>query len=160
MPEIRLETIIHAEINLVFDLSRSIDLHQVSTAHTEEKVVAGRFSGLIELGETVTWQARHFGIIQQLSSKITAMQKPDLFTDEMVKGAFKAFKHDHFFVSEGQTTLMTDVFNYASPLGFLGKAADRIFLFNYMKTLLIKRNEVIRSYAENGLGAQLLLKHH
>jgi hypothetical protein len=72
MPIIRLQTIIHAPQKIVFDLSRNIDLHQVSPAQTGEKAIAGRTSGLIEQGETVTWQAKHFGVVQQLTSKITA----------------------------------------------------------------------------------------
>lgn len=76
MPLIHLSTPIAAPIGIVFDLSRSIDLHQVSTAKTGERAVAGRTSGLIEKGETVTWRARHFGVWQYLTSKITEMESP------------------------------------------------------------------------------------
>lgn len=156
MPEIRLETYINADINLVFDLSRSIDLHQISTADTEEKVVGGRLSGLILLGERVTWQARHFGLVQKLTSKITALHAPDYFVDEMRKGAFKSFKHEHIFRFNGQQTVMTDVFTYVSPCWVFGRIADYLFLKAYMKRLLFKRNQVIKVYAENGAGAELL----
>jgi len=37
MPQIELETIINSEIEICFDLSRSIDLHKISTAATKEK---------------------------------------------------------------------------------------------------------------------------
>jgi hypothetical protein len=77
MPIIRLETFIEASQDIVFDLSRDIDLHQVSTAQTNEKAVAGKTSGLIGLNESVTWEARHFGILQQLTSKITKMDSPN-----------------------------------------------------------------------------------
>lgn len=156
MPEIRLETYINADINLVFDLSRSIDLHQISTADTEEKVVGGRLSGLILLGEQVTWQARHFGLVQKLTSQITVLQAPDFFVDEMRKGAFKSFKHEHIFRFNGQQTVMTDVFTYVSPCWIFGRIADYLFLKAYMKRLLFKRNQVIKVYAENGAGAELL----
>lgn len=156
MPEIRLETYINADVNLVFDLSRSVDLHQISTADTEEKVVGGRFSGLILLGEQVTWQARHFGLVQRLTSEITALHAPDFFVDEMRKGAFKSFKHEHLFRINGQQTLMTDVFTYVSPCWIFGRIADYLFLKAYMKRLLFKRNQVIKEYAENGWGAELL----
>lgn len=149
MPIIHLETLIHAKIDVVFDLSRSIDLHQVSTANTEERAVGGRLSGLMELGESVTWQARHFGIVQTLTSEITAFEKPVYFVDEMVQGAFKAFKHEHLFVSRDQITLMTDIFNYTSPFGIFGKVADTLFLKRYMEKFLMQRNMVIKEYAEN-----------
>jgi hypothetical protein len=62
MPKIELTTHINAPIGRVFDLSRSIDLHMESTKKTGEKAIAGKTSGLIELGETVIWRAKHFGI--------------------------------------------------------------------------------------------------
>ena len=82
---------------LCFDLSRSIDLHQISTSKSKEYVIGGRKAGLIELGEVVTWRAKHFGIWQNLTAKITEFDRPKRFSDEMVKGAFKKFKHDHIF---------------------------------------------------------------
>ena len=97
MPIIRLETYIKAPIERVFDLSRSIDLHKISTAQTKEEAIAGVTSGLIDLEEWVTWKAKHLGVTQKLTSKITAFEAPHYFADEQVKGAFKSFKHEHYF---------------------------------------------------------------
>ena len=44
---------------------------------------------------------------------------------------------------------MTDIFNYQSPWGVLGKFADFIVLKKYMTNLLIKRNTTIKEFAEN-----------
>lgn len=76
MPVITIKTVINAPIDIVFDLSRSIDLHKISTAHTNEEAVDGKISGLIGMDETVTWRAKHFGITQLLTSKITAFNAP------------------------------------------------------------------------------------
>lgn len=149
MPIIHLETTIKAEIKIVFDLSRSIDLHKISTQKTNEEAIAGRTSGLIELNETVTWRAKHFGIYQNLTSKITEFKSPNYFVDEMQKGAFKSFKHEHFFKSVEYETIMTDVFNYTSPLGFIGRLADKLFLKSYMTKLLQERNQTIKKFAES-----------
>lgn len=149
MPTIYLSTFILAPPNVIFDLSRNIDLHQISTKQTQEKVIAGRMSGLIELGESVTWRAKHFGFFQELTSKITAFEKPNSFTDEMVSGAFKSFKHIHKFEPTDNGTTMIDVFSYVSPLGILGKLADYLFLKRYMENLLMNRNLIIKQYAEN-----------
>jgi ligand-binding SRPBCC domain-containing protein len=148
MPTIHISTNIHAPIELVFDLARSIDLHQISTEKTQEKAIAGKTSGLIELHETVTWRAKHFGIYQTLTTKITAFDKPNYFVDEMVQGAFKNFVHTHKFEEVPEGTIMTDIFDYQSPLGILGKMADVLFLKNYMTRFLMKRNEVIKMFAE------------
>ncbi|SDD14747.1 hypothetical protein SAMN02799630_02237 [Paenibacillus sp. UNCCL117] len=149
MPIIRQQLYIEASPELCFDLSRSIDVHMDSMAQTGERAVGGRRSGLIECGETVTWEAVHFGIRQRLTARITEMDRPHRFVDEMVSGAFRRFCHEHTFQAQGSGTLMGDTFDYTSPLGSLGRLADRLFLERYMTRLLARRNEVIRQLAEN-----------
>lgn len=156
MPRIELKTIIKAEKNIVFDLSRSIDLHKISTKHTNEKAIAGKTSGLIGLNEWVTWRAKHLGFYQELTSKITEFEYPNYFADEMVKGAFKSFKHEHHFEKIVSATLMTDIFTYTSPYGVFGSLANRIFLKSYMKKLLLKRNEIVKEFAETNKWKEVL----
>ena len=156
MPVIHLRTEINAPIEICFDLARSIDLHMISTAHTGEKAIAGRTSGLIERNETVTWRAKHLGIWQNLTSVITDLEFPHYFADEMVKGAFKRFRHEHRFTYNGTSTLMLDTFDFESPLGVLGIIANNLFLTKYVERLLAGRNATIKEYAENGKGEALI----
>lgn len=156
MPVIELETHIHASIELCFDLSLSIDLHQVSTSRTREKAISGITSGLIGLNETVTWEAVHFGIRQQLTSKITQLERPFHFRDEQLKGAFHYILHDHFFTPQQNGTIMKDRFEFEAPFGLLGKAVSRLVLTNYLSRFLRERNEVIKKYAEEDAGQDLL----
>ena len=149
MPKIELITLINAPIETCFDLARSIDMHMESTKHTGEQAIAGRTSGLIEFGETVTWRARHFGIRQTLTSKITDFDKPNSFADELVKGAFKSFRHEQRFHAQNGQTVMKDIFVFESPLGILGSLVNWLLLKKYMTRLLIKRNEVIKAVAES-----------
>ena len=149
MPKIELTTHINAPVEKVFDLSRSIDLHMKSTKQTGEKAIAGKTSGLIELGETVTWRAKHFGIWQTLTSKITEFNRPNLFVDEMVSGAFKSFRHEHHFIASGDQTIMKDVFEFESPMGILGKLFNKLILTGYITKLLKQRNKVVKEAAEN-----------
>ncbi|MET7029903.1 SRPBCC family protein [Sediminicola luteus] len=159
MPRIELRTYIKADKNIVFDLSRSIDLHKISTEHTNEEAIDGVTEGLIGLNETVTWRAKHFGIYQTLTSKVTEFSRPKLFTDEMVKGAFKNFKHVHQFYDLDDGTELIDVFEYQSPLGLLGSLADKLFLKQYMTGLLLKRNETIKEFAESEKWREVLPKN-
>lgn len=101
MSKIYLKTNIKSDICTVFDMARDIDLHQKSTFKTGEKAIAGRTTGLIEEGETVTWRAKHLGFYQTHTSRIINMEKPYQFTDIMVKGTFKSLKHQHIFSQEG-----------------------------------------------------------
>jgi len=149
MPFIEIETVIIAPANRVFDLARSIDLHQISAGNTHERAVSGKTSGLIEKGDEVTWEARHFGVKQRLMVEIIQMEYPTIFTDRMLKGAFKRFDHQHIFIPEKDHTRMIDVFDYTSPLGLLGKLADFLFLKTYMRRFIERRNSEIKTYAES-----------
>ncbi len=148
MATILLTTKIKAPIERVFDLARSLDLHKISTAKSNEEAIAGKTSGLINAGESVTWRATHLGVRQELSTHITKMEPPLFFQDEMKKGAFKSMCHDHIFETEGEYTIMKDVFRFESPGGILGTFFNAIFLTNYMKKVLEERNKAIKEYAE------------
>ena len=148
MPIIHLTTIIKAPVQRVFNLSRSIDLHQMSMAHTNERAIAGKTNGLIEQGEWVTWEATHIGKKRYLTVAITYMQPYSLFIDEMQKGDFKMVKHEHHFKQTGVATIMKDVFHFESPYGWLGNLVNALFLTRYMKRLLVQRNNIIKEYAE------------
>ena len=150
MPVIELVTSIAAPIDRVFDLARSIDLHTHSTSRTGERAVSGVTSGLIGLDEEVTWRARHFGVWQSLTVRITEFERPTHFTDVMLRGAFRSMEHRHDFepAAIGNTT-MRDLFRFQSPLGILGRLVDCLVLTRYMKSLLIERNRVIKVIAES-----------
>ena len=148
---IRISQIVHAPRELLFDLARSVDAHKASTTHTDEEAIAGKTEGLMVLGDEVTWRARHFGVRQTLSSRITVFEAPGYFRDSMVSGAFKWFDHDLFFHLQADgSVLMEDVFNYAAPLGPLGWIAERLFLTAYMKRFLEERNKALVQLAEFG----------
>ncbi|WP_435226445.1 SRPBCC family protein [Niabella hirudinis] len=147
-----MKTLIKADPETCFDLSRSIDLHRFSTVQTGERAVAGKTTGLIGAGETVTWQARHFGVRQKLTSKITMYDQPFHFRDEQLKGAFRFMKHDHYFNAVEGGTLMKDVFEFQSPLGILGQLTDAIIMKGYLTRFLTKRNRVVKDIAESGMG--------
>jgi len=148
VPVIDITTQITAPIQRVFDLSRSVDLHAASTAQSGERAVAGVTSGLMSLGQEVTWRARHFGIWQRLTSRITAFDPPTHFRDSLVRGAFRRFDHDHFFSQQGEITVMRDVFDFQSPLGILGRIVDCLVLTRYLRYFLTVRNATIKEAAE------------
>ncbi len=149
MPILRLSTWIHAPQPRVFDLTRSIDAHIASTDGTKECAIAGVTSGLIGEGQAVTWRARHLGVMQHLTVRITKMQQPDFFEDEMVAGAFKRMHHRHEFVPKEGGTEMIDLFDFAAPFGPLGRLAEWLFLRSYMERLLCSRAAVLKRLAES-----------
>ena len=152
-------TIIEAPIERCFDLSRSVEVHLLSNVHSGEQALAvgGVTSGLVGLSEEVTWRAKHFGIWQNLTSKITAMESPRYFQVTMIRGIFRFMQADHLFESlESGGTEMKDVFSIAAPLPLLGPIAEALFLRRYMLALLRERNTVIKRVAESSQWEQYL----
>lgn len=149
MTTIHLITKITAPIQTVFDLSRDIDVHQLSTSKSREKAIAGTTSGLINLNETVTWKGRHFGFYLKHQSKITEMEFPAYFVDEMVKGHFKSFRHEHTFVAQNGTTVVIDFLQYETPFGIFGSIFDKLVLKEYLTRFIRERNQFIKELAEH-----------
>ena len=148
MATIRLSTDIAAGPAVCFDLARSVEAHVDSTGATGERAVAGVTSGLLGLGDEVTWRACHFGIVQDFTSRITAFDRPRHFRDEMVRGAFRRVVHDHHFEALAGGTRMVDVFDFAAPWGLLGTFAERLFLTAYLASFLETRAAVLKRLAE------------
>lgn len=156
MPAIHLTTFINAPVQRVFDLSRSINLHKKSLERTGEIAVAGTTSGLINLNETVTWQAKHLGKKRLLKIKIIALDSPASFTDEMMEGDLRSMKHEHHFKQVENGTIMIDLFYFETHYGMIGKILNRVYLTRYLRRLLEQRNHFIKEYAESTKGQQLL----
>lgn len=148
MPSFRCTTEIGAAMEAVFDLARDIDAHTRSLADSNERAVAGVTAGRIELGESVTWRARHFGLPFTMTSAIVEMTPPHSFTDEQVRGPFKRFHHVHTFAPHSSGTLMVDEVTFDSPLGPLGRLVNRAVLTTYLRRLIEQRNAALKSEAE------------
>jgi ligand-binding SRPBCC domain-containing protein len=158
MPTIHLTTFIAAPVQVVFDLFRHIGVHKESMLAYKEEAVAGTRFGLIEKDETVTWKAKHFFKDRFLRVKITEMKKPEMFTNEQLKGDFKTMKHEHHFKACDNGTIVIDLFHFETPYGVLGKWFNNLYLTKYIKRLLEQRNKTIKGFAESDRWKKLLIK--
>jgi ligand-binding SRPBCC domain-containing protein len=151
LSRLELGIFIAAPLERCFDLARDVGAHLASTPGTRERVVGGKTSGLLELDDEVTWEAVHFGVKQRLTSRITRFDRPNVFRDSMVRGAFKRFDHDHFFTATNGGTECRDVFDYEAPLSVLGSIAERTFLDRYLRRFLETRLRMLKEMAEREL---------
>lgn len=158
MPTIHLTTFIAAPPQVVFDLSRNIDLHKESMASFKEEAVAGTRFGLIEKDETVTWKAKHFFKQRFLRLKITEMKKPQMYVGEQSEGDFKMMKHEHHFKPCDNGTILIDLFHFECKYGMFGAWFNSLYLGKYLTRLLEQRNKTIKEFAETGKWKRLLLK--
>ncbi|MET3923755.1 SRPBCC family protein [Arthrobacter sp. UYEF20] len=137
-------------IDQFFDLARSIDAHKDSMAQSRENAVAGVTTGLISLGQEVTWRAWHFGFPLRMTSRITQMEAPDFFVDEQVKGPFRRFRHVHEFSEDSGGTLMVDRIEFAAPFGPVGQLVEKLVLTRYLRKLIEKRNQHLTADSQPG----------
>jgi len=158
MPNIHLTTFIAAPLERVFDLARSIDLHKKSMAESGEQAVGGTTMGLMGVGDTVTWKAKHLMKTRIMKVRMTEMTKPVSFVDEMVEGDFKLFRHQHHFKQIDNGIFMIDIVDFETPYGKLGQLLNSLYLTKYLKTLLETRNDFIRKFAESSKWRDLLNK--
>jgi ligand-binding SRPBCC domain-containing protein len=127
----------------MFDLARNIDVHTESQAGASERATAGVTTGLIGLGDEVTWKARHFGLALSLTSRVTEFESPLRFVDEQTKGPFRRFRHEHVFESTASGSVMTDRVSFAAPLGLLGRLVETLVLKRYLTRLIEERGRFL-----------------
>ncbi|GAA4078141.1 SRPBCC family protein [Nonomuraea soli] len=149
MPRFEITTAVAAPPQRVFAVSLEVEVHTASMAGSGERAIDGVTSGRLRLGDTVTWQARHFGLRWRMTSVISAYDPPGYFVDEQMSGPFKRWHHAHHFEPDGKGgTVMRDCVEFAAPLGPLGAIAERAVLNWYMPRLLRVRNEHVKAAAE------------
>ena len=117
-----------------YALALNVQAHLDSTQQTQERVV--------------TWEARHFGVRQRLTVRIIEASPPYHFCDELVRGAFRLLRHDHYFDEVPGGTRMRDVFAFSSPFGVIGRVFDRLFLTRYLTRFLQARNAILKQQLE------------
>jgi ligand-binding SRPBCC domain-containing protein len=119
---ITVETPIAAPPEICFDLALDVDVHGESAAFSGERIVEpGRTSGVLQLGDLLTFEGRHFGFRQRFTTRIVEVDRPRSFVDEMVRGAFRQLRHVHEFHPRDGGALMRDILEWQSPFGFLLK---------------------------------------
>lgn len=136
-----------------FALSLDIGAHLRSMAASGERAVAGRTSGTIGLGETVTWRARHLGVVWRMTSEITALEAPTAFVDEQVRGPFARFRHEHRFTATADGTRMVDEIAFRAPFGPLGRIAEGLVLRRYLRALIVERNRSLAAELHTASGS-------
>jgi ligand-binding SRPBCC domain-containing protein len=137
-----------------FDAARSMDFHTWSMGRlgTGERIVGGRSAGLLEMGEEVEFEARHLGSTRRLRARMTAFDRPRMFTDMQVKGPFRSLVHTHTFerTSPG-ITRVTDRIQVAVDWWLGGLAAERLAVGPHLRRLLTGHQANLQRTVESGV---------
>lgn len=149
MTDITITTWIKAPPEVCFDLALDVAAHVESAAFSGERLVApGRLTGVLELGDLVCFEGRHFGMRQRFCAKITSIERPHVFVDEMVEGIFESLRHVHEFSAKDGGTVMVDHLVWKAPFGVLGVLADVLFLRRHMRWFVTTKQKHLKQIAE------------
>ena len=99
----------------------------------------------IDAPPEVCFEGRHFGMRQRFCARITHVDRPHVFVDEMVEGFFRELRHAHWFSPSDRGTLMTDHLEWRAPLGRL---MDALFMTRHMRWFVKTKQERMKAIVE------------
>lgn len=149
MPKIHLTSFIQAPVERVFNLSRHLAIRKLALQQGREQILSSSSDSLVQQGETITLRARHLGKTREITARIVDISQPERFTEEQVKGDLKSYRHECHFKPAENGTILIDVVEYEGPRDLLGSIASALFLKSYLESMLKKKNDLIRQYAES-----------
>lgn len=158
MPTIHLTTFLAAPPERVFDLCRSINLHKRYLSKIKGIIVGGVTSGLMVMGDTVTWKADYLSKTRVLKLKMTSFDRMHSFTVEQASGDFKTMQHEQFFKPVRNGTIVITLFHFEIKYGIMGTIFNKYYLTGHMRNLLEQRNKLIKEYAESQKWSFVLTK--
>lgn len=148
MPVFVLERVIRCTPQAAFELSLDPGMHVRSMAAHGERMLAGPPGEQFEEGDTVTWQARHFGFRFRLTSVVFDIDPPNRFCDRQIRGPFARFHHEHVFAEHPLGTHMRDTIDFRSPFGPLGALVDRLVMTRHLRRVITERNDALSAELE------------
>ena len=156
MPRIHQTIFIEAPAERVFDLARNFTL--LKKAFDKEQVNSTAAFNFLGMGDTITIHAKHAGKLRSAMLRITGLQAAGNFVEEQVKGDLQSYRHEHHFKQIDNGTIMIDIIDYDYPRDVIGRLIGKIYFKSYLEKILVKRNELIRKYAESDRWKPLLAR--
>jgi ligand-binding SRPBCC domain-containing protein len=84
-----------------------------------------------------------FGIPMKWVTEITHVKEPVYFVDTQIKGPYRIWHHQHHFREIPGGVEMTDIVNWAVPLGFFGRIANSVLVESKVKQIFEYRTRVL-----------------
>ena len=119
MASYRTEVLLAAPADEIFDfLIRPENVIRVTAPDVALKPVTA--PEVFEQGSRIELELSGFGPPQRFLYEVTEFLRPNRFTETLVKGPLKSFRHEHAFESTPNGTLVIDQVEFQPPGGMLG----------------------------------------
>lgn len=148
MPKLQFTTVIHAPLQRVFDLTRCVSLHKRHFESHGILPVQGKYSGLLDKRDHVTWKGKLGRKVRQLALEVTDMQAPDHFKMEYRKEIFDTFTHDVYLTGIDNGTILMDQVEFSLPEKGFSPFFNKRCAEKWISDLLKERNALCKEYAE------------
>jgi len=104
----------------------------------------------LEVGAVAKLEQRVGPFWIEIVAEHVAYEKNRLFVDEMRKGPFAAWRHEHRFESDARGSRLVDAVTYTPPLGVLGRLAAPLAVQPRLRKMFEHRHRVTRSALAGG----------
>jgi ligand-binding SRPBCC domain-containing protein len=94
-------------------------------------------------GAEIAYQIRWLGLPINWKSVITEYEPPFFFVDEQASGPYALWRHRHDFKPSEYGALVSDLVEYAMPLGPLGRLAHRITVRRQLQEIFDYRQQAL-----------------
>lgn len=102
------------------------------------------------LGYEVTLKIRQFlFFVMRWHVKITEYQPPVLMVDEQVRGPFASWKQTRRLQTVNGKTELTDIVEYETPFGFLGRIANTLVIRRQVEEMFSYRQAATKRLLES-----------
>ena len=140
--KLEFSTMIKAPIEEVYDFHIDTrNLNKILPPWIDMKIL--ELPEELSIGSIIKFQVKRFGISLPWSVKINRLDKPKLFSAEVIHSPLHNFAHAHYFKAiDKKTTLLTDVIHFPLPFRpfsllfwpFIKKDMRRIFEYRHRIT--------------------------
>lgn len=140
--------VIDAPIDRVFHFHDDTrNLLRITPPHIKVRIDAAGTPGP---GYRVTLTVRMFGILpMRLVVRITEYDAPHRMADEQVRGPFRTWKQTRLLRSVEGGTELTDVVEYATPFGWLGRVANAVIIRRQIRSMFDHRQAATKRILES-----------
>ena len=121
------------------------NLAKITPEHMNFNILSRSDAGEMYPGMIVTYKiSPALNITIKWTTEITQIKEHNYFIDNIIKGPFKIWHHEHHFKQIENGTEIKDVLYYDIPFGFIGRILHKIFIKKRVEEIFNYREEKIK----------------